>query len=242
WYAVSYKPKMVLGTSGALGTGGGGNAELWLWSSNPTDNSPLDTGYPGLHYPNGTAVSTAAFGLPAGASYAIDGYTNASSFYQIGGLPGPKSSQFPYINTASTETNNLSSISTAQLMNPFEVQAKGNYGSGTWTVEYVRALTTPATYGENAVQMQMNPKQGGNYHIAFAVSQGQASQTYLIYYNSVSFWWAFNFVSPSGFNSPANPTTSSAPLSSIVVAVFLLAFLGRKTVFAPPSKFALSRF
>lgn len=248
WYAISYKPKMVLGTTGALGTGGGGNAELWLWSSNPTDNSSLDSGYPGMHYPNGSAVSTAAFGLPARASYAIDGYTNASSFYQIGGLPGANSSQFPFINTAGTETSNASTVSLAGgLMNPFEVQAKGVYNSGSWTVEYVRALSTPSALGENQYQMQINPNQAGNYHIAFAVSQGQASQTYLIYYNSVSFWWAYNFVSPSGFNSPAyvgNTTTSSVPLSSIMVAVFLLAFLARKSGFGGQAKFppSLNRF
>lgn len=237
WYAVSYKPKMVLGTTGALGTGGGGNAEIWLWSSNPTDNSSSDAGYPGLYGQNGTALNTASFGLPAHASYAIDGYTNASSFYQIGGLPN--SSQFPFINTASN--GNVSQINYPNIMNPFEVQAKSSYSSGSWTVEYVRAMTTSTTNGENAYQLQMNQTNTHNYHIAFAVSQGQASQTYLMYYDSVSFWWAFNFVSASGFNSPANITTSSsAPLSSIMVAVFLLAFLGRKTVFATPTKFAPS--
>jgi len=234
WYAVSYKPKMVLGTTGALGTGGGGASEMWLWSSNPTDNSSLDTGYPGLKMPNGTVLDSAAFGLPSHASYAIDGLTNATSFYQLGGLP--MSSQFPYINNPAFYTTNLSTIAGINnFMNPYEVQAKGNYNSGanSWTVEFVRALTTSSANGENAYQLQMDTKNPHNYHIAFAVSQGQASQTYLIYYNSVSFWWSFNFVSSSGFNNPQYPSSSSAPLSSLIVAIFLLAFVGRKTVFAP---------
>ena len=87
WYAVSYKPKMVMGTAGALDTGSGGQAEFWMWSSNPTDNSSQDAGYPGLMFPNGTAMSTSSFGLPPRASYAIDGYSNASGFYHLGGMP-----------------------------------------------------------------------------------------------------------------------------------------------------------
>lgn len=202
WYSVSYKPKMVPGTSGALGTGSGGSAEIWLWSSNPTDNSSLDTSYPGLAYPNGTSVSTSSFGLSSRASYAIDGYANSTSFYQIGGIPG--SSQFPYINTPGLYSGNLSGMtSVTQFMNPYMVQSKGVYdpGSNTWTVEFVRALSTSsiANLGENDYQLQMNPSSASDYYIAFAVSQGQGSETYLIYYNSVSFWWGFNFQANNGF-------------------------------------------
>jgi hypothetical protein len=244
WYAVSYKPKMVLGTTGALGTGGGGAAEMWLWSSNPTDNNSADTGYGGLSYPNGTAVSTASFGLPARASYAIDGYTNATSFYQLGGLPGAGGvggSQFPYINAPQLVTNGTSAgTSLAGLMNPFEVQAKSNYNSGTWTLEFVRALTTPSSNGENAYQLQMDPTNASNYHISFAVSQGQASQTYLLYYNSVSFWWSFNFVSPSGFNLPAHPNPQAIPLTSILLAAFVLSFVVRKKVYSEQKPWQVS--
>jgi hypothetical protein len=214
WYQVSYKPKMVPGTSGALGTGSGGSAELWLWSSNPTDNSSQDSGYPGLRYPNGTVVSTSAFGLSPNASYAIDGYTNSTSFYQIGGLPG--SSQFPYINTPGLYSQNLSSMtSVTHFTNPFMVQSKGVYDAktNTWTVEYVRALQTSAlsSHGENKYQLQMDPSSSSDYYIAFGISQGQGSETYLLYYGSVSFWWAFNFQTTSGiagynnqFGHPAN--------------------------------------
>ncbi|HVB12206.1 MAG TPA: hypothetical protein VNE86_03670, partial [Nitrososphaerales archaeon] len=156
WYAVSYKPKMVMGTAGALGTGSGGQSELWLWSSNPTDNSTSDANYPGLSYPNGTALSTSSFGLTPRASYAIDGYANASAFYQIGGMPG--SSQFLYVNNPALETNNLSSItSVSGLMNPFEVQSKGVYDptTNTWTVEYARSLLTSPLNGESAYQEQL---------------------------------------------------------------------------------------
>lgn len=215
WYQVSYKPKMVPGTSGALGTGSGGSAEIWLWSSNPTDNATQDAAYPGMKYPNGTAVSTSSFGLPEHASYAVDGYANSTSFYQIGGLPG--SSQFPYINTPGLYSGNTSVTgSVAQFMNPFMVQSKGAYdpGTNTWTVEFVRPLDTStlAKMGENNFQLQMNPSSSSDYYIAFAVTQGQGSETYLLYYSSVSFWWGFNFQTNNGFigynneyGHPANP-------------------------------------
>jgi hypothetical protein len=199
WYQVSYKPKMVPGTSGALGTGAGGAAEMWIWSRAPTDNSSSDTAYPGIAYPNGTSIDPSAFGMSRHASYALDGYTNATSFYQLGGVP--PSSQFPLINTPTFYTTNYSSIrSTNRMMNPFEVQAKGQYINGQWVVEFVRPLTTPSNFGENNFQLQMNSKTTSNYFISFAVSQESAGQTYLIYYNSVSFWWRFNFQTTSGLN------------------------------------------
>lgn len=200
WFAVSYKPKLVMGTAGGLDTGSGGTAEAWLWSSNPTDNASLDAGYPGLAYPNGTAVSTASFGLPPHASYAVDAYLNATAFYQLGGMPN--SSQFLYLNNPSLETNNLSSITTVSgLWNPFEVQAKGAYdqASDTWTVEYARDLVTSSQFGENAYQDQFNTSSPKNYYIAFEINQGQASETYLMYYGSVSFWWRLNFQGTPGY-------------------------------------------
>ncbi|MDG6981332.1 MAG: hypothetical protein JRN51_09525 [Nitrososphaerota archaeon] len=216
WYQVSYKPKMVPGTSGALGTGSGGAAEIWLWSSNPTDNSSSDAAYPGMTFPNGTAVSTSDFGLPGHASYAIDGYTNSTSFYQIGGIPG--SSQYPYINTPALQSLNTSvTTQVTQFMNPFMVQSHGVYdaSSNTWTVEFVRALNTSqlSKLGENHYQLQMSPSSSSDYYIAFAITQGNGSETYLLYYNSVSFWWGFNFQGNNGFagydnqfGHPANPS------------------------------------
>jgi hypothetical protein len=234
WYQVSYKPKMQMGTAGALGTGGGGQAELWTWSSNPTDNASADTGYPGLKLPNGSALSTSAFGLPARASYAIDGYSNVSAYYQIGGLPN--SSQFLYINNPSVETNNLStigSVSPSSLMNPYEVQAKGVYDASakSWTVEFVRNLTTSSVNGENNFQEQFNTKNTGDYYIAFEINQGQASETYLIYYGSVSFWWRLNFTNTPpyvGYNNQFGGSGSGqqgiSPLSIVLLAAFLLAY------------------
>ena len=228
WYAVSYKPKMVMGTPGALDTGSGGQAEFWMWSSNPTDNSSQDLGYPGLNYPNGTALSTSSFGLPSHASYAVDGYSNASGFYQLGGMPN--SSQFLYLNNPSVETNNLSSItSTSNLWNPFEVQAKGAYdpGSNTWTVEYARTLTTSSQFGENSFQQQFNPSNPQNYYLAFEINQGQASETYLIYYGSVSFWWRLNFQGTPGYVGYSNQYGSILQnnftiVSSLLLVLFLL--------------------
>jgi hypothetical protein len=227
WYSVSYKPKMVMGTPGALDTGSGGQAEFWVWSSNPTDNATQDTGYPGLHYPNGTAVSTASFGLPAHASYAMDGYANSSAFYQLGGMPN--SSQFLYINNPAVETDNLTTLASAPitgLMNPFEVQAKGVYSSSanSWTVEYVRNLTTSALYGENAFQAQLNSSNPKNYYIAFEVNQGLASETYLMYYGSVSFWWRLNFQGTPGYVGYNNQYGGNeiSGLSCLILAVFFL--------------------
>ena len=204
WYAVSYKPKMVMGTPGALDTGSGGQAEFWMWSSNPTDNSSQDRSYPGLSYPNGTSLNTAAFGLPPHASYAIDGYANSSGFYQLGGMPN--STQFLYLNNPVLETQNLSGVPISNLWNPFEVQSKGNYdpASNSWMVEYARDLVTSSQYGENAFQNQFNTSNPNNYYVAFEINQGQASETYLIYYGSVSFWWRLNFQGTPGYVGYSN--------------------------------------
>jgi hypothetical protein len=226
WYAVSYKPKMVMGTPGALDTGSGGQAEFWTWSSNPTDNSSRDAGYPGIAYPNGSALSTASFGLPAYASYAMDGYANASGYYQLGGMPS--SSEFLYLNDPSVETNNLSSItSVSNLWNPFEVQAKGVYdsGSNSWTVEYVRNLTTTSQFGENNYQVQYNSSNPDNYYIAFEINQGQASETYLIYYGSVSFWWRLNFQGTPGYVNYSNQYGSILQGNSFSLASSVLLVL-----------------
>ncbi len=227
WYSVSYKPKMVMGTPGALDTGSGGQSEFWLWSSNPTDNATQDTGYPGLYYPNGTALSTASFGLPARASYAMDGYANGTAFYQIGGMPN--SSQFLYINNPALESNNLTALAStpvSYVMNPFEVQAKGVYNSAanSWTVEYARSLTTSGLYGENAFQAQLNSSNPKNYYIGFEVNQGLASETYLMYYGSVSFWWRLNFQgTPAyvGYNNQYGGNEISG-LSCLILAAFFL--------------------
>ncbi len=229
WYAVSYKPKLVMGTPGALDTGSGGQAELWTWSSNPTDNATQDAGYPGLKFPNSSSLSTASFGLSPRASYAMDGYLNASGYYQLGGLPN--SSDFLYLNNPSLETNNLSSIgSVTNLWNPFEVQAKGLYNSGanSWTVEYVRDLTTSPQFGENAFQVQLDSGNPANYYIAFQINQGRASETYLLYYGSVSFWWRLNFQGTPGYVNYSNQYGSIlqangfALSSSIILLLFCI--------------------
>src|SRR5579872_2130734 len=228
WYAVSYKPKMVMGTPGALDTGSGGQAEFWLWSSNPTDNSSQDTGYPGLSYPNGTSLNTASFGLPPHASYALDGYANSSGFYQLGGMPN--SSEFLYLNNPSLETQNLSGIGTVSgVWNPFEVQAKGSYdpSSNTWTVEYARNLITSSQYGENNFQDQFNTSNPNNYYLGFEINQGQASETYLMYYGSVSFWWRLNFQGTPGYVNYSNQAGSilKGDGFSLLSSVILLGFL-----------------
>ena len=233
WYAVSYKPKMVMGTPGALDTGSGGQAEFWMWSSNPTDNGTQDRDYPGLNYPNGTSLNTASFGLPPNASYAIDGYANSSAFYQLGGMPN--SSQFLYLNNPALETKNLSGIGTvSNLWNPFEVQAKGNYdpSSNSWTVEYERALITTSQYGENNFQNQFNTSNPNNYYVSFEINQGQASETYLIYYGSVSFWWRLNFQGTPGYVGYSNQYGSILNNNGVgVIGAGLLIFYAFSTGF-----------
>ena len=49
--------------------------------------------------PTGRASTQLPFGLPSHASYAIDGYSNSSGFYQLGGMPN--SSEFLYLNNPS---------------------------------------------------------------------------------------------------------------------------------------------
>jgi hypothetical protein len=236
WFAVSYKPKMVPGTAGALGTGSGGAAELWTWSSNPTDNSTSDSGYPGLRFPNGTALNTASFGLPSRASYAMDGYANVSDYYQIGGMPN--SSQFLYINNPSLETDNITTIGPVfNIMNPFEVQAKGVYdsGSNSWTVEFMRNLTTSSANGENAYQQQFDPNNPHNYYIAFEVNQGGASETYLLYYGSISFWWRLNFRgTPAyvGYNNQYGAITDESGVSLLgvlLVSLMLISYCTKRS-------------
>jgi hypothetical protein len=238
WYSVSYKPKMVMGSAGALDTGAGGQAELWMWSSNPTDNATQDSSYPGLNYPNGTALSTSTFGLPPHSSYAIDGYMNSSAFYQLGGMP--LSSQFLYLNNPALETNNLSNISmppTSQLMNPFEVQAKGAYSasSNSWTVEYARPLVTSTANHENAYQEQFNTSATSNYWISFEINQGQASETYLMYYGSVSFWWRLNFQgTPNyvGYNPQFGSSSISPFITGLLAAFLFVSYMSNETRFA----------
>ena len=235
WYGVSYKPKLVLGTTGALGTGTGGAAEMWIWSRSPTDNASNDQAYPGLKYPNGTSLTTTSFGLPQRASYAIDGYTNATSFYQIGGLPN-STFMFPYINTPQFYDGNLSGVSASPIMNPFEVQAKGAVPAsqgGNWVVEFVRPLLTSTSQGENKYQLEMNQNSMDNYHISFAVSQEGLSQTYLTYYDSVSFWYNFNFNTNSGLNGYTNQgeyaLLNHSSLGGVLAIAALFLYSARKS-------------
>jgi hypothetical protein len=225
FFEVSYKPKMVLGTSGTLGTGSGGAAEIWTWSSNPTDNSSNDKGYPGIFFANGTAVYPQNFGMPTDESYAIDGYTNGSSYFQIGGIP-PRSI-IPVANTLAAMNFTNSHIASSSLFNPFEVQAHGVYSSSSnsWKVEFVRPLITSANLGENTLQEQFNPNVGQTYYVAFSVTQGNAGEAFLQYYNSVSFWWQLRLQRGSGLGYSVSTNYSGDDGLSFLLSTFTVVAL-----------------
>jgi cytochrome b558/566 subunit A len=69
-------PVMELGSGGALT---GGAANIWHWQSAPTDNNPIDTGFPGGYTnPSGTPI------FPAdNLSFAEDDYTNTTGYFVI---------------------------------------------------------------------------------------------------------------------------------------------------------------
>jgi hypothetical protein len=164
WYLGSsgqqqQSPAMQLGSSGAIT---GGAAEIWHWQSNPTDNSPNDTGFPGGYTdPTGRAIYPAD-----NASFAEDDYTNTTGFYVIGGSFGAGSPNLdpyadPYIVHVGSFFSNITK---------------------TWTVEMVRSFT--AEDSQYRVQLQV----GSTYYVAFAVWNGLLGESAHI--KSVSAWYS----------------------------------------------------
>ena len=153
-------PAMVLGSDGAIT---GGAAEIWHWQSNPTDNNPLDDGFPGGY--------TDSLGNPIypadNLSFAEDDYTNMTGFFTVPGYFG-------------AGAPNL-----VPEMDPFLVRVGSSYSNTTkqWTVEMERTFTTSqgAPY---CVQLTA----GETYYTAYAVWNGRLGESAA--YKSVSQWYA----------------------------------------------------
>ena len=164
WYLGSssqkqQSPAMQLGSSGAIT---GGAAEIWHWQSDPTDNSPSDSGFPGGYTdPSGRSIYPAD-----NVSFAEDDYTNTTGFYVIGGSFGAGSPNIdPYAD-------------------PYIVHVGNSFSNITkaWTVEMVRSFT--AEDSQYRVQLQA----GSTFYVAFAVWNGLLGESAHI--KSVSAWYS----------------------------------------------------
>jgi cytochrome b558/566 subunit A len=171
WYLGSssqqqQSPAMQLGSSGAIT---GGAAEIWHWQSNPTDNSPNDTGFPGGYTdPSGRSIYPAD-----NVSFAEDDYTNTTGFFVIGGSFGTGSPNLdPYAD-------------------PYIVHVGNSFSNitKTWTIEMVRSFTTEDS--QYRVQLQT----GSTYYVAFAVWNGMLGESSHI--KSVSAWYSLTISNQS---------------------------------------------
>ena len=198
WFLASpaarqQSPAMMLGSDGAIT---GGAANIWHWQSNPTDNDPNDTGFPGGYTnPTGSAI------FPANnASFAEDDYTNATGFFVVGGSFGAAS---PNLNP---------------YADPFIVHA-GNYFSTadkTWTVEMVRSFTTP----DSSYRVQLAT--GSTYYVAFAAWNGKMGES--SHLKSVSQWYTLTVSDQTPTPPPVAPATE-AGISPILAAAVGLGLL-----------------
>ncbi len=202
-------PRMMLGTNGAIT---GGAAEIWHWQSNPTDNSPNDTGYPGGYTdPSGKAIYP-----PDNLTFAEDDYTNTSGFYVVGG------------------SFNTSSPNLDPYADPFIVHAASAYSfvNKTWTVEMVRSFTTIDAASRYRVQLAT----GSSYYIALAVWQGRMGES--SDFKSVSLWYNLTVSEKPASSHASLSTTSttsvlgqvSTPLAIAVATGVLIAGLVIGTV------------
>lgn len=152
-------PAMVLGSAGAL-TGGAG--EIWHWQSNPTDNSPLDSGFPGGYTDSAGRPIYPADNL----SFAEDDYTNMTGFFPIPGNFGAGSPNL------------------VRDADPFLIHVGSLYDNATktWTVEMVRSFTT-----SRAIPYCVQLTAGATYYVAFAIWNGRLGESAA--YKSVSTWY-----------------------------------------------------
>lgn len=184
-------PAMVLGSEGAIT---GGAAEIWHWQSNPTDNSPLDTGFPGGY--------TDSLGNPIfpadNLSFAEDDYTNMTGFFTVPGYFG-------------AGAPNL-----APEMDPFLIHVGSSYSNATkqWTVEMARTLTT-SQGTPYCVQLAA----GATYYTAYAIWNGRLGESSA--YKSVSQWYTLTVSNQTVAQPPAS--TGGVPLNlAAAVGVGLL--------------------
>ncbi len=179
-------PRMMLGTNGAIT---GGAAEIWHWQSNPTDNNPNDTGFPG-GYTNPTG---APIYPPDNLSFAEDDYTNTTGFFVIAGSFGSGSPNLdPYAD-------------------PFMIHVGSyySYSNKTWTVEMVRSFTT-----SQASSYRVQLATGSSYFIAMAVWQGKLGES--AEFKSVSLWYNLTV---SSHIAPSKAITASSPSSGVPISL-----------------------
>jgi hypothetical protein len=204
--SMQQSPQMQLGSDGAIT---GGAAEIWHWQSNPTDNSPNDTGFPGGY--------TDPAGKPIypmdNLSFAEDDYTNTTGFFVIGGSFGQ------------------SAPNLAPYSSPYEVLVGNQYSAAnkTWTVEMARAFTTDASQ----YRVQLAP--GSTYYAAFAVWQGALGES--LDMKSVSQWYGVT-IGTAPASAPAAATGGVAPLlaASVALATLLVGIVVGIALRAPPKQ------
>jgi len=177
-------PVMQLGTNGAITMGA---ADIWHWQSNPTDNDPLDTGFPGGYTdPTGRPIYPAD-----NLSYAEDDYTNMTGFWITAGSFG-------------AGAPNLDANA-----DPYVVHAGNAFDSASaqWTVEMVRTFTTTA-----AVPFTVQLATGSGRFVAFAVWNGRLGES--AEFKSVSQWYNLTVSAepasnPAGFSGGVNPSLAA---------------------------------
>ncbi|HII40658.1 MAG TPA: hypothetical protein HA326_05515 [Thermoplasmata archaeon] len=184
-------PAMILGSDGAIT---GGAADIWHWQSNPTDNNPLDTGFPGGY--------TDSLGNPIypadNLSFAEDDYTNTTGFFTTPGYFG-------------AGAPNL-----VPEMDPFLVHVGSSYSNATkqWTVEMVRTFTTSQG---TPYCIQLEP--GATYYTAYAIWNGRLGES--AGYKSVSPWYTLTVSNQTVAQAPVS--SGGVPLNlAAAVGVGLL--------------------
>ena len=184
-------PAMMLGSGGNLT---GGAAEIWHWQSNPTDNNPLDAGFPGGYTDSrGTPIYP-----PNNLSFAEDDYSNTTGFFTVPGYFG-------------AGAPNL-----VPEADPYLIHVGSAYSNVTkqWTVEMVRTFTTSQT-GAYCVQL----KAGSTYYTAYAIWNGRLGESAA--YKSVSQWYTLTVSNGTVAQTPT-PTGGVALNLAAAVGIGML--------------------
>ncbi len=185
-------PAMQLGTDGAIT---GGAAEIWHWQSNPTDNNPNDTGFPGGY----TDTAGNPIYPPDNLSFAEDDYTNTTGFFIIAGSFGANASNL------------------VPNADPFDIHVGSYYSfsNKTWTVEMVRSFTT-----SDAPQYRVQLKTGSSYFMAMAVWQGKLGES--AEFKSVSQWYNITISSLAPPSSPSPSPVIPNPAGSVTIELAII--------------------
>lgn len=209
---------MVVGKSNGGALQAGGAADIWDFMMGATWNTtqPFHTGAgypvkPLSDYYNWWNRNVTFTGVDYSAppyGYALNLYTNASNLYEVGLGTG-----LFYSDVATNQTD------------PYVVQASAYNTTGTWTVEMVRPMGTPAGAGGYEVNLQP----GSTYDVAFAVWQGYYGENAFI--KSIS-----TFV--TAYISTSSPPSFSAVNSLLYIDV---AFIVAAAAGAAVTYMAISR-